>query len=414
MKKRNTNHEKRVKKLLVACSLCAIILTVSTYAWFIGMKKVNVKAFEVSIATTESLALSLDGEAFSDSITISKENLDEVSYDGHTNSWGGEGLVPMSSVGKIDSAKSRLILYEKGSFTATEGGYRVMAARANNEGNAEARGYVAFDLFIRNISGEEYYQDFNIANEEAIYLTPESAVTIADAGANKGNSGIENSVRVGFAQIGRVKIGTDTPTITGINCAGGGSVTSICSRDAQIWEPNDTKHVSNAINWYDKACKERTGADVTSSSSYGAADTCGDVVDGTAYPTYAVSGEINWSDNVDVYDGEEYNGYTGSISDSAQTGKLMKFDYFTDSMKDLRGTDRPEFMRLAPNSITKVRVYIWIEGQDVDNYDFASLGKKISVSFGFTKQRFYGEDVEYDNNPELPEGLDKRPATAGE
>jgi len=60
-------------------------------------------------------------------------------------------------------------------------------------------------------------------------------------------------------------------------------------------------------------------------------------------------------------------------------------------MKNLTGTERPEFMTLAPNSITKVRVYIYIEGQDIDNYDFASLGKKISINFGFTKERYTPE-----------------------
>ena len=66
-------------------------------------------------------------------------------------------------------------------------------------------------------------------------------------------------------------------------------------------------------------------------------------------------------------------------------------------------------MTLAPNSITKVRVYIWIEGQDVDNYDFASLGKKISVAFGFTKERFFDEDVNYDSTgtAELPSDVVK-------
>ena len=56
-------------------------------------------------------------------------------------------------------------------------------------------------------------------------------------------------------------------------------------------------------------------------------------------------------------------------------------------------------MTLAPNSITKVRVYVWIEGQDIDNYDFASLGAKISVNFGFTKERFTETDVKYENGP---------------
>ena len=35
----------------------------------------------------------------------------------------------------------------------------------------------------------------------------------------------------------------------------------------------------------------------------------------------------------------------------------------------------------------KIRVYIYLEGQDIDNYDIAALGEKIKVSFGFTKDQ---------------------------
>ena len=106
---------------------------------------------------------------------------------------------------------------------------------------------------------------------------------------------------------------------------------------------------------------------------------------------------------IDVYDGEDFNGYhNASVTSAAtyfgegftkSTAKLVDMDYFTDTEKELTGVDRPTFMTLAPNSITKVRVYIWIEGQDVDNYDFASLGKQISVSFGFTKERFEQSEI---------------------
>ena len=417
--KRNKKHENRVKKMIVACGLCAIILSVSTYAWFIGFKTVNVKSFDIEIAAIDSLELSLNGVSWADSITISSETYNDPEqafggieanrvYEDNTNSWGGVGLVPMSSVGKIDTNTSRLILYEKGSLTPTEGGYRIMASRVTNGvGEEEERGYVAFDLFIKNLSGNEYYKELNIRNEEAIYLTPESSVTVSDAGG-VANTGIENSVRVAFAQIGRVVATTeDSNTIQGITCTSDDNVTGICTRDAQIWEPNDKDHVQNAINYYNESCKLRTGTDVENASSY--AGTCKTIVDGIAYPTYAISGVIDHTDNVDVYDGEAYNSYTTSISNSAQDGKLYYYDTFTDSEKDLEGKDRPEFMRLAPNSITKVRVYVYLEGQDVDNYDFASLGKKITVAFGFGKQQFYGDDVDYDGNPELPEGTQSRP-----
>ena len=65
-------------------------------------------------------------------------------------------------------------------------------------------------------------------------------------------------------------------------------------------------------------------------------------------------------------------------------------------MKNIAGAERPQFMTLAPNSITKVRVYIYLEGQDIDNYDFAQLGAKVSVNFGFTKERYTEEDIDYD------------------
>ena len=406
MKKRNKKHEKRVKKLVVGTTLCALILGVSTYAWFIGMKTVNVSSFDISIATTESLMLSIDGKNWAQEVTINEDNFSDA-YEGNTNSWGGEGLIPISTVGAMDPDTSKLIMFEKGSLTATEGGYRLMASRVNNSAEAEVPGYVAFDLFIKNFSGEEYYTQNDPENEEAIYLTPESYVDVSTNGGEQ-NTGIENSVRVAFAQVGRVEATDATVeddgvanTIRGISCAGGGSVTKICdTRAAQIWEPNDTKHVDNAINWYNESCKHRTGANVMEDASY--TGSCNPVVDGIAYSTYVIGNEITSPNTVDVYDGEDYNGYTDSIAASAQADKLVDLDTFTDTEKNLRGVERPTFMTLAPNSVTKVRVYVYIEGQDVDNYDFASLGKKISVAFGFTKERFYGEDIDYDGDPQLP------------
>ena len=255
------------------------------------------------------------------------------------------------------------------------------------------------------MSGKAYYSDLTVKNEEAIYLTPESTVGVGSGGED--GSGIENSVRVAFAQIGRVEATEEAATITGITCTTAGKVTGICAdRTAKIWEPNDTKHVENAINWYTKSCKKRTGEDVTESTSFDGV--CGEVVAGTAIDTYAVSGEIVETDNVDVYDGELLNGYKATTATAAADGKLVVVDTFTDTERDKKGVERPTFMTLAPNSVTKVRVYIYIEGQDIDNYDFASLGKQISVSFGFTKERYYGEDVDYDGDPELPNGLQSR------
>ena len=420
--KRNNKHSKKVRNLVAICFLCAVVLSVSTYAWFIGMKTVNVSSFDVEIATTEGLFLSMNGKDWA--YKLDARNTE--AYAENTNTWAETGLIPMSSVGDMDDTSSTMKLYEKGSLTTTKGGYRLLTSRVGNYAtpNAdgfyeEGKGYVAFDLFIKNLSGTEYYVDNEPLNEEAIYLTTNSAVTVASDGVK--NTGIENSVRVAFTQIGRVKADTDkvagtgVSNITKITCAdkvastGQVQVTGIC-RDAQIWEPNDKAHEANAISWYTTSCRSRKsgGTDVTLDASYDLtkATPCGAVSNGTAYKTYAISRAINVVDNVDVYDGAQYNTYTANTKEYAtyinegKTGKLVDFPYFTDTMKLETGMNRDTFMTLAPNSITKVRVYIYIEGQDIDNYDFASLGKKISVKFGFTKERFEQTDIPGYNGPD--------------
>ena len=424
MAKRSKKQTRKIRNLVMLCAICAIVLTVSTYAWFIGMKTVRVSTFDIDIATTEGLFLSMNGKDWS--YTLDARNADP--YDGHTNTWAETGLIPMSTVGDMDSNVSRMKLFEKASLTTTHGGYRLLTSRVGNyvttsdDGAvSQGKGYVAFDLFIKNLSGEEYYVENDKLNGEAIYLTTDSAVTIASSGAEP-NTGIENSVRVAFTQVGRVEAdSTNVSEITGMTCKNTGNVTGIC-RDAQIWEPNDTKHVQNAINWYNTSCLKRTGDTVTEKDSYVMATktdenptNCGRVYNGTAYSTYAVSRDILVRDNVDIYDGADFNGYgdnsvaydTYSVAPDKSQYTLVDVDYFTDTEKNLRGTERPTFMTLAPNSITKLRVYIFIEGQDVDNYDFASLGKKISVKFGFTKERFFGEDINYDdsNTATLPDDV---------
>ena len=415
--------KKRILHLALIFTFTAIVFGTATYAWFIGMRTVNVTPFEVQIASTESLQLSLDGVNWSDTVAINGSNfrnpaaasaaentLDAVGnpYSTNTNTWGGRGLIPMSSIGVINPATSRLTLFEKGSLTETKGGYRIMSSRVNND-STTPDGYVAFDLFIKNISGAEYYQTNNPLNEEAIYLTNDSRVRVGSSGV--ANTGIENSVRVAFAQIGRV-IATNTTaaTIQGITCTTDETVTGIC-RTAQIWEPNDTDHVEDALRWYNTTCKQRTGAATNEAASYGGA--CGVVVDGQAYPTYAIGKEITAVNSVDVYDGTAYNKYTTDVAateavavstEEGNAGKyLYAFPYFTDTMKLKTGVERPAFITLAPNSITKVRVYIYIEGQDIDNYDFASIGKQISVNFGFTKERFTEDDFGY-NGPDANQG----------
>ena len=316
MKKHNEKHSKKIRNLVAFCSLCAILLSVSTYAWFIGMTKVSVDSFEINVATTEGLFLSMDGVNWS--YELDAQNT--PAYANNANVWaneeGNEGLIPMSTVGDMDADASRMKLFEKASLTAVPGGYRLLSSRVNNntKTNAtsgeylEGNGYVAFDLFVKNLSGDAYYEENDVLNEEAIYLTMNSEAKVDLAGGGKENSGIENSLRVAFVQLGRVNAETDdAATITGIKCADTFNgddqiVTKIC-RNAQIWEPNDDKHVKNAINWYDKSCLERVntaGNNVNKEATYKTGVACKALALDQAYPTYAISKEIGVDDHVNV------------------------------------------------------------------------------------------------------------------
>lgn len=414
MAKRNKDNSKKLRNSILLCALFGILLSAGTYAWFIGMQSVYVSTFDIKIKTTEGLSLSMDAVKWYDETEALDVNSAPV-YATNTNLWAPDGLIPISTVGDTDTKSSRMILFEKASLTTTEGGYRLLASRVNNfkkiasgDGFEQGEGYVAFDLFIRNKSGEEYYTKNDPLNEEAIYLTTNSQVKISEAGVK--NTGIENSVRIGFMQVGRIEQdGYDATIAQGITCNDDTSkkITGIC-RTATIWEPNDIYHVKNAISWYEKACSQRIGEKVHLEDSY-TTDVCGTVVDGTANATYAVANTLAVGSNVDVYDGEEFNNYSATTVKSKDyfeegydkaTAKLVDLDYFTDTEKMHVGADRPTFMTLAPNSITKVRVYIWIEGQDIDNYDFSSLGKQFTVNFGFTKERFTEEEI-YNASPSV-------------
>ena len=418
-RKAEKRRNRKLRNLMFVCAICAIVLAASTYAWFTGLQEVKVNPFQVEIAAADSLQLSLNGTTWSETISFTDEaDLKRQSYSETSVNWPKykrpgtdievNGLVPVSTIGIFNKDKSELKLFEKQSMTTSSGGYRLLANEINYADQNRQKGYLAFDLFVKNFSGTQYItsEDPNdISSEEAIYLTPSSAVTVGEGGVQ--DAGIENSVRVAFAQVGRISANETTPgNITGMTCTSGSGATGIC-RDAQIWEPNDTKHVTTALNWYNTSCRKRDN------SSGNFLETNCETVTG-AVPTYSIAKAINPNPNadkkdiVDIYDGLEYNGYTNNTIKETDPGfnrnelkPLVAVDTFTDTEKNFKGVDRPSFMTLAPNSITKVRVYVYIEGQDIDNFDYASVGKYIKVGFGFTKQRFTSDDVGVNSGDEL-------------
>ena len=98
----NKKSANRIRNYVVMCSLFGVLLIVGTYAWFIGMESVAVSAFDVTIASTEGLALSLDGDTWYESLENPLKVDEAPQYSGNTNTWAKDGLIPMSTVGDTD------------------------------------------------------------------------------------------------------------------------------------------------------------------------------------------------------------------------------------------------------------------------------------------------------------------------
>ena len=102
---------------------------------------------------------------------------------------------------------------------------------------------------------------------------------------------------------------------------------------------------------------------------------------------YPIFRNILASDNVDIYD--VHNGYRANLYNGGniETSFLAsQSTYRIDSTTTYNESN--QLFKLAGNSITKVRVYIWLEGQDVDNYDIVTKNSNVIVNFGLTKDRY--------------------------
>ena len=430
---------KKSKKVVIAMGLTAIVLVVATYAWFIGITTVNVNQFEVNIVTTEGLSISLDGKHWETVLNVTKgiiEGTDPMVINGSTSAnkhlkadgtdgdygeypvangnndhWATAGddsshtgLEPVSSSGQLDSTSSQAKFYSKSTMTAERGGYKLAAGDITSP---TATGYIAFDIFIRNATGSAYEAAYNKDNDEALFLTGGSNVTYNTSGSSAGD-GIQNSVRVGFYSLGRVAAtGTTDATIQGISCSASTGVTSLCNLQEgeagsqtavprgynwNIWEPNDTAHTDKAITRFNNACIKRSSTgeyqltgDDNKCKPIGEGASAQQLSDNTYIKTFTINDTISASANppANIYDG--LNGYTNP--------KMSYIQTLTDTENSTEDTRSP-LLFIAPSSITKIRVYIYLEGQDVDNFDLATVYQTLRFEFGFTKDRYEAAEEE--------------------
>ena len=350
------NYEKKRKRKIFLSILMilfvGIILTASTYAWFTANQTVTVNTIDVNVAAQNGLQVSTDGTSWKTVIT--NEDLlatlrDSTLYPGNTNMlpFRGSGTTPAASIVPVsttaDTAASGKLKYFIGEVDSDTSGNELLTASAMTETKGTEGALVAFDLF------------FQVTQESQVYLTRNSEVRVWSDGDNTSTTaeetdkGLQNSVRVAWLREGNSPIGTALSTIQAQSYAGTtSSGKGNTSGQVIVWEPNSNTHTASGINH----AAIYTSTTVTSTSP-------------TNLSYNGVKAEITTGVPINSTSTTYFGAVTGLFS-TTNSGV---------------GNGQTWFKLQA--GVTKVRFYLWIEGQDVDCENTAS-GQSLSYDMQFS------------------------------
>lgn len=351
MTKKKEQKKKRLKSLILLLFLTIILLSTSTYAWFTANRTVSIQAIDISVAASSGLQISTNAKDWKTLIT----NDDIINVTDYTNPVNQvpNVLAPVSTNGSVSNG--RMVFFDGAvQGDETNGGAMSLTtsaahAEVNESGDNTVGHFVAFDIFLKT-------EDNNVP----IFLTNGSGVTVTEGEADKG---LQNAARYGFIIEGNVA-STASHTTAQAQLTGTSSI---------IIEPNYDAHtingVNNAATYYDKN-------DVQEASS------------GATYVPYvgvkaAITTPIilNRTNAWNTYDSSKF----GAVSNLMRTNVAYSDGGSSYEAYDASGTKADHLLQVFSlrSGITKIRVYMWVEGQDIDCENAAS-GAFISYKMGFT------------------------------
>lgn len=325
-----------LRSSIVLLLLLILLLISATYAWFTANQVVTISTLDVHIEAKNGLQISTDATTWKSII----ENIDitDNAYTGHANQVPAD-MEPVSTIGEIDTSTGYMKMFY-GTVAADEddsGKNKLYASYEATEAAGAVGKYIAFDMFLK------------VDAETALQMTEASSVVMKTGSTDKG---IRYASRVAFCIEGNKPASTQNLTdITGLK--GAVSFGSVGST-VYIWEPNPNLHTAAASNH--------------ARDNYGLA---GIATDGTQSPVeyYGIKQEIATPgiELINTNNGNDTTNFTKvtpSYKESVDvdSGKMPVTDIFT-----------------IQAGITKVRVYMWIEGQDIDCENTAS-GTDISFN----------------------------------
>ena len=325
-KQRQKRRKQRLLLLLLLLFGTGTLLTTSTYAWFTSNKNVSVEALDVSIEAKNGIQISADGTNWK--AMVQKNDLAGArtgKYQTAVNQLPTV-LEPVSTAAIVD-ANGRLPMYygtvETSTSEAHNGQYILTAVKEEDKDDSTratgepAGKYIAFDLF------------FKVNVDTPVYLTGGSGVKSND----EKDTGIKNASRIAFVNLGNIADGSSLTDIQALNTGAASVVT--------LWEQNYDVHTPSGI----AQAKDVYGHDTVANGA----------------PALAYKGLINTITTAeDILQ-----------SDSSDT---TKFQDVTPTIKTTDSFADNQNLFTLKAGITKIRIYMWVEGQDVDCENNASGG----------------------------------------
>jgi len=330
---------KNHKKILTIFILLflGVLLIFSSYAWFSTNLNVKIKKFNMVVSRNGGLTISFDAINFDTSIEISKDSLITnltPTYPNHVNQWASNGLTPISSNGISEPNSYFFDIFATSGVRyknkKKENGF-IYASKVIDTKPRFYNNYIAFDIFFKNVTGSPVADN--------LYYEESTAITMTSDG-NEEMVGLTNSLRIGIVKVGTLPIGTDPELLQNMQCQG--------ECEAIIYEPYSKNHTELSI---ERAKKY----DIN-------------LLDGKFFPTYAMvkaGGPLYVADNIS-------GSPTLDLNYFALQNTIHEEDF-----------SRPLFE--IPDGITKARVYVWIEGQDIDSLETNSEGAELSIDINFIK-----------------------------
>ena len=349
--------------------LALVIFIISTYAWFSTQRNVSITNLNGTVEVAEGLEISLDAQNWSNGLVLGEEEgqLDIIddAYAGNKNLKPSE-MLPVSTLGQVSGQQKDLqMLRGKITNSIQLSDIKAMVETESNPDSDTFPGYFAFDVFLKNSSKQDDLDD-------VLQLNYDSSLEIMET--DKSSTGLQNTARVAFAKYnGTSDVMADQATIlketAGIGVGAGTSYIT----DVAIWEPNSNDHVDYIVQNNNKI----TGAGASFNAT-------------TQMDTYALKSTSIGQTIADIYKWDGTESYLAK-QNVLQTTKTSTEDYsIAEGVQNLVSTtDGSTTFGIAPNAICRIRIYLWLEGQDVDCINYASHGGGIKVNIGLVK----GSDI---------------------